>query len=243
MRAYRAIVYDSSDTPETQELREALVRTLAPLRSIVQSLVGKRVIVQFGQVYDPWAEGLRRYIRGWTPSSFSFCLDGIVDDLNAALGILETKYSDEILTLRSLARGKPAVFVSHGGETPLRNSLELFLWKAGVTPVVVEDIPDASRNPDQKVHDSITNSDFAVVLIEKARTSSQDGRLLPRGNVIDEIERIRTILGARFVVLLEEGVDLPSNLSTAISWEQFAPESFDSALLKIMRYLQRHGLA
>lgn len=51
-----------------------------------------------------------------------------------------------------------------------------------------------------------SNADFAAVLFEKARVGIQDGRYYPRGNVPDEIERIRLTLGERFVVPLEDGV-------------------------------------
>ena len=75
---------------------------------------------------------------------------------------------------------------------------------------------------------AIAGADFSIVLVEKARTSTQDGKLQPRGNIIDEIERLRLQVGDRFMVLMEQEVELPSNLSTAITWESFDEDHFDS---------------
>ena len=171
------------------------------------------------------------------------CLDRVIDEVNSAIGMLETEFSADVISLRRLARAKPLVLVSHGGETDARKELELFLWKsAGVEPRVVEDISQADKNPNQKVDQAIEDADFAIVLVEKSRTSTQDGKLLPRGNVIDEIERLRLCLYGRFMILLEHGVSLPTNLSTAVTWESFSPDAFDSALLKVIQYLKQHEI-
>ena len=241
---FNAVLGGRIETDEdVEELRQALVRDLAPLRPIVQTLTGRESrFIQMGSVVDAWGEGLRRHMGMFTPGVlFSTSLDQIIDDVNAAIGILETEFSTDLITLRRLAHAKPLVLICHGGETTIRKDLELFLWKsAGVDPIVVEDVSYADKNPDQKVDEAIADADFAIVLVEKSRTSSQDGKLLPRGNVIDEIERLRLRLSGRFLILLEEGVTLPTNLSTAVTWVSFSSESFDTALLKVIQYLRQH---
>lgn len=170
-------------------------------------------------------------------------LDAIIDMCNEALGRLESDFSSQLIRLHRLAGERPKVFIAHGGETPTRKDLELFLWKqADCTPVVVEDIPDSASGPDTKVDMALAEADFAIALVEKARASIQDHKLLPRANVISEIERIRLKLDSNFLILLEEGVELPSNIAGAVTWERFSSSNTNAMFLKVIHHLRRRGV-
>lgn len=220
-----------------EALRKKLVRQAGSLKPIVVGLTDKQLATAGGATFDVWTEAL-----GKNATYALSALDMLSDAVIEAIGKLESKYTEEIISLRKLARARPKILISHGGETPLRKELELFLWKTDCEPIVIEDVARADQNPDQKFNAELADADFCIVLVEKERTSEQDGKLLPRGNVIDEIERIRLTLKDRFIVLLEEGVELPSNLQTSVTWEPFSAQNFDSALLAVMRYLRQHDV-
>ncbi len=238
LRQYRICLFEDRDLEEAEEVRQEVVREAGALRPIVETLVGHRTIAQFGQQIGIWEEGLRRYQRD-SPYART-CLDALIDMVNEAIGRLQSDFSTEIVKLHKLAHSRPKVFIAHGGETTTRKALELFLWKkADCEPVVVEDIPDTGTGPDTKINLALGEVDFAIVLVETSGASTQDGKLLPRANVIDEIERIRLKLNDKFLILLEQGVDLPSNISGAVTWESFSSSNVDAMLLKVIHHLRQ----
>ncbi|MSQ07457.1 MAG: hypothetical protein EXR54_06015 [Dehalococcoidia bacterium] len=65
---------------------------------------------------------------------------------------------------------------------------------------------------------------------------------MPRLNIIDEIERVRAKLGDKFVILLERGLSLPTNLATVVVYEPYDQTNFDGAILKVIKNLRAHNL-
>ena len=153
-----------------------------------------------------------------------------------------TADSIEVPIVAQTQTNRPDVFIAHGGDTPLRDKLELFLWRAGYRPFIVDTMPSLGMNPDAKVDHYLDQCTFAVILAEAHNASSQDEKKTPRLNVIDEITRVRKTLDSRFVLLLEEGLVLPSNQSGSLTWEPFHRDSFDKALAAIYRELRGHNI-
>ena len=63
----------------------------------------------------------------------------------------------------------------------------------------------------------------------------------PRLNVVDELGRCRKVFPARTILLLEKGVDLPSNVS-GIVYEHFTKQNMERAFIKVAVELRAFGL-
>ena len=138
---------------------------------------------------------------------------------------------------------RPGVFLAHGGYSAKRDQLELFLWRRGMRPIVVEEMPSLGMNPDAKVNHYMDRTDFGVILAEARSPSTQNGKSYPRLNVVDEIARVRKVLKSRFILLLEAGLSLPTNESGAVTYERFEGDSFGDVLNTVDRELREHGIA
>ena len=93
----------------------------------------------------------------------------------------------------------------------------------------------------EKVNEVIRSCHYAVVIATRARAGTQGKELMARGNVINELPRIRTSLENRLMVALEHDVELPSN-EAAFIYERFSPQSMDGVFLKLVRELRGHNL-
>lgn len=153
---------------------------------------------------------------------------------------LELKMKKEQLEMPTLV-GNLRIFIAHDGKTGARSKLEDFIRALGAEPVVVDDEAHMGRIISEKVDGEISSCHYAVALATRARASTQDDQPMARGNVINEIPRIRTSLGDRWMVALERGVNLPSNESGFI-YENFAPQSMDGVFSALIRELRGHGL-
>ncbi len=136
---------------------------------------------------------------------------------------------------------RPRVFLAHGGQSANRDQLELFLWRDGLRPVIVEEMPSLGMGPDDKVDYYMRDGAFAVILAEAERPSSQDGKLYPRLNIVDEIARVRKVLASKFIVFLESGLNLPSNES-GITWEGFESGGIALVFPALGRELAAHKI-
>ena len=133
------------------------------------------------------------------------------------------------------------IFIAHDGPSTTRDNLERFLRGLGAEPLIVELSPGADKSPGRKVDLYLSDSDFGIVLARKSRGVEQDGKRLPRANVIDEMARLQGVLDDRRMLLLESGLSLPSNASEW-TYETFIPQSMDRAFIAIATELNGHRL-
>ena len=97
------------------------------------------------------------------------------------------------------------------------------------------------RSPSGKVDLLLNDCAFGIVLARKSRGVKQDGDILPRANVIDEMARVQQVLGERRLLLLESGLALPSNASDW-TYETFIRQSMDRAFTAVVTKLKGHHL-
>ena len=135
----------------------------------------------------------------------------------------------------------PSIFIAHGGKSAVRDKVEAFVEALGCKAIIVEDQSGTHFSTGSKVENYLHKADFAVVVATVDRGSEQDGKIMPRGNVIEEMGRIQESHPKRRILLLEEGLKLPSNDSNWI-WAAFTTNSLDDALIKIARELSSIGL-
>jgi len=131
----------------------------------------------------------------------------------------------------------PKIFIAHGGETPALEKLEHFLTALGVIPIIAEKQPSEGRSVDDQVNWCLEQSHCALVFATHGYIVDQKtAKKHPRLNVVDELSRCRNAFPDRIILLLEEGVDLPSNVS-GIRYERFNPQCMDKAFISVAREL------
>lgn len=168
---------------------------------------------------------------GMLPHARGF-LEAVIQDLEVKAGAEQTR--------KVRPSGPLRIFLVHDGPTGARAKLQDFIRALDAEPVIAEDTPSKGRTVSAKVDAVISGCDYAVALATKARASKQDGRHLARGNVTNELPRVRQAMGDRWMVLLEHGVQLPSNEGEYVH-ERFSPQSMDQAFLALVRELRGHG--
>ena len=136
----------------------------------------------------------------------------------------------------------PKAFIAHGGKSAKLNKLRSFLEALGVEPLVVEVEPSEGRLTEEQVDKYMKQADCAIILatyghLEDVKTRKKH----PRLNVVDELGRCRKVFPDRTILLLEKGVDLPSNVSGVIR-ERFTKQNMEDALIKLAKELRTFGL-
>lgn len=108
------------------------------------------------------------------------------------------------------------VFVVHGHNHGIKESVARFLEKLDLNPIILHEKPNAGRTLIEKFSD-YSDVQFAVVLLTaddlgKPRDSDEEAQLRARQNVILELGYFLGKLGrARVCALYEGGVELPSD--------------------------------
>jgi hypothetical protein len=134
------------------------------------------------------------------------------------------------------------VFIAHGGKSAALDKLCSFIEALGVEPLVVEVEPSEGRLTEGQVNKYMKQADCAIILatyghIEDVKTHKKH----PRLNVVDELGRCRKVFPHRTILLLEKGVDLPSN-DSGIIYEHFTKRNMENAFIKVAKELRAFGL-
>lgn len=167
----------------------------------------------------------------------SLAIGNIQRDIN--LGIRNGKTGKATSPL-----GKPKAFIAHGGKSGVLDKLREFIQALGIDPIIVELSPSRTMSVDDKVKKYMQEADCGIVLATKGGIVDKSGKREkqhPRLNVIDEFERLRAIFPDRTILLLEQGVELPSNIA-GLTHERFARQSMDTAFTAIARELTDIGI-
>jgi hypothetical protein len=138
----------------------------------------------------------------------------------------------------------PKAFIAHGGRSGVLDKLREFIESLGIKPVIVELSPSRGMTVDAKVNTYIKDADCGIVLARKGGivdTTGKTPKQHPRLNVIDELERLRAAFPEKTILLVERGVDLPSNVS-GLTYEPFVGQSMDRAFTAIARELTAFGI-
>lgn len=146
--------------------------------------------------------------------------DGDDDDDNAQL--LPDVRSEAAGAAASAAAALPAarrltnrVFITHGKNVEIVAQLKELLTFGGFTPVVAIETESVSKPAPDKVMDDMRSCDAAVIHVgAEQRVMGPDGtehRMLNQ-NVLIEIGAAMALYGRKFILLVEKGTMLPSNL-------------------------------
>jgi len=132
----------------------------------------------------------------------------------------------------------PKAFIAHGGKSGVLDKLREFIQALGIDPLIVELLPTKGMSVDDKVKKYIHEADCGIVLATRGGIiDKKSEKQHPRLNVIDEFERLRAVFPDKTILLLEKGVDLPSNIA-GLTYEPFVRQSMDRAFTAIARELR-----
>jgi predicted nucleotide-binding protein len=136
----------------------------------------------------------------------------------------------------------PKVFIAHGGKSASLNKLCSFLEALGVGPLVAEIEPSEGRSTEGQVNKYMRQAHCAIILATYGHIVDEETHEKhPRLNVVDELGRCRKIFPHRTILLLEKGVDLPSNVSGIVR-ERFTKQNMEKAFIKVAVELRAFGL-
>ncbi|MBD7923727.1 TIR domain-containing protein [Xanthomonas bonasiae] len=107
------------------------------------------------------------------------------------------------------------VFITHGKNRELVEPIRKMLEYGEMTPVISVDRQSVSKPVPEKVMDDMRSCGAAIIHVDADRTiTAQDGEahVVLNPNVLIEIGAAMAFYGRRFILLVRDGVKLPSNL-------------------------------
>jgi len=113
------------------------------------------------------------------------------------------------------ARGTSRVFITHGKNKEILEQLKDLLTFGGFTPVIAMENETASKPLPDKVMDDMRSCSAAIIHVgAEARLIDSDGKeqKMLNQNVLIEIGAALALYGRKFILLVERGVTLPTNL-------------------------------
>lgn len=146
----------------------------------------------------------------------------------------------ERIDIETMAKG--TVFIIHGHDSGLKNAVQLLLSRAGVSSIVLHEMPDRGRTIIDKLIEESNACRFAIALLTSDDLTA-DGKYHARQNVYVEIGYFFGKLGKDHVLMLKDtAVDIPSDLNGIL----YTPVvSLDDASwrIKILKELSEVGFS
>jgi predicted nucleotide-binding protein len=148
-------------------------------------------------------------------------------------------------------KSRKKVFVVHGHDEALKNSLELLLHEFKLQPIVLHRQPDEGLTVEEKLERN-SDVDYAFVLltpdeiaysIEKANLADEErqAELRPRPNVLYELGFFVGKLGrSKVCCIAREGVEIPSDLKGLVL--KSVKHSAEEVAYALLKELKKAGL-
>lgn len=141
------------------------------------------------------------------------------DDMRAPRGDLNPvgpKFEENLITpAKSAPEGVRRVFITHGRNQKILTQIEKIVRHGGFEPVIAKNNETAAKPVPDKVLDDMRSCQAAVIHVgADGVLFDKDGKQVPQinQNVLIEIGVARAWYFNKFILLVEEGVTLPSNL-------------------------------
>ena len=107
------------------------------------------------------------------------------------------------------------VFITHGKDKKILDQVKELVAFGKFEPIVAQERETAAKPVPDKVMDEMRGCQAAVIHVAvDGKLLNQEGQEVPQinGNVLIEIGAAMALYGRNFILLVEEGVQLPSNL-------------------------------
>jgi len=147
----------------------------------------------------------------------------------------ETQTKPELVVAQSEAVRR--VFVTHGKNIKILDQIKKIVTYGGFEAVVAKDNETAAKPVPDKVLSDMRTCQAAVIHVGSEGTfKDEDDNLHPRlnGNVLIEIGIARALYDYNFILLVEEGLSLPSNLQGLYECRYQGGELNMEATMKIL---------
>ncbi len=134
------------------------------------------------------------------------------------------------------------VFVSHGSNRRVVQQLKELLSFGDFDPVVSVDRESVSKPVPQKVLDDMRSASAGIIHVSSERRlldSNGDEHRVLNENVLIEIGAAMALYGDRYVLLVEEGTTLPSNLQGLYEVRYSGDELGYDATMKVLKALNQ----
>lgn len=130
------------------------------------------------------------------------------------------------------------VFITHGKDKGIRDQIEEIVKYGGFTPVVSVKTESLAKPVPHKVLDEMRSCGAAVIHVNiEQRVKDEAGNEvdLVNQNVLIEIGAAMALYGEKFVLLVEEGAALPSNLQGLYECRYSGSELSMTATMKLLK--------
>lgn len=130
------------------------------------------------------------------------------------------------------------VFITHGSDRAVVGQLKDLLTFGGFTPVVALEQETVSKPVPDKVLDDMRSCAAAIIHVGTERRVLDDAGVQHRmlnQNVLIEIGAAMALYGGKFILLVESGVELPSNLQGLYEVRYGGGELGYEATMKLLR--------
>jgi len=225
------------------ELHNLLAVKIGAFKNLISDATG---IPQMGQD-DLWIHAMGYLHTALVVSS----LDQVIQATSLAVGKVRRDIelgerdaeTGELLDKSGATKPEaPKAFIAHEGETEQLNRLKDFLDALGVGYVTAEAQASDGRSIEGQVDWTQAQADFAICLATKGKAiNKKTGKHYMALNVADELGRARGVFGNRIILLVQQGVEVHTNIREIV-WAPFTAQSMDEAFIKIIKELRNWGL-
>ncbi len=143
---------------------------------------------------------------------------------------------------------KKRIFITHGKNKDFIDTIKKLISYGKYVPVVAEEKASVSKPMPDKVVGMMRSCGAAIIHVDAEQIiTDKDGNehILLNKNVLIEIGAAQALYGRRFILLVRDGVKLPSNLQ-GLSEVRYTGEKLDSdvtlALLDALQDIQNYDL-
>lgn len=136
------------------------------------------------------------------------------------------------------------VFITHGKNLTILNQVKQIVTFGKFEPVVAMEHETLAKPVPQKVMDEMKTCDAAVIHVSAERVLRDENeieRRLINENVLIEIGAAMALYDDRFILLVEEGVELPSNLQGLYECRYRGTELDMPATMKLLEAFNEFG--
>jgi predicted nucleotide-binding protein len=143
-----------------------------------------------------------------------------------------------VTTPESTVQRGNRVFITHGKNQKIRDQMKELVAFGKFEPVLAQEHETAAKPVPEKVMDDMRTCQAAVIHVgSEGVLYDKDGNEYPQinGNVLIEIGACMALYGKNFVLLVEEGVKLPSNLQGLYECRYQGNELNMPAAMKILK--------
>lgn len=148
----------------------------------------------------------------------------------------------------AVAETNKRVFITHGKNKDFLDPIKKLISYGKYVPVVAVEKTSVSKPMPDKVMDMMRSCGAAIIHVDVDQVVTDETKtqhIILNPNVLIEIGAAQALYGRRFILLVREGVKLPSNLQ-GLSEVRYTGDKMDSdvtlALLDALQDIQNHTL-